>query len=100
MVLGLGGGGNLCAFVGLCGGGWGCPLASACLSSFSWRMASLWSGVRTMVLMSRPSSLSRMSLLSAEVRMMSRLLPGVTLMLGTGVTPRGRPLRGGWAVTG
>ena len=38
-----------------------------------------------MVLMSRPMSLSRMSFLSAEVRMMSRLLPGVTLMLGTGV---------------
>ena len=40
---------------------------------------------------SRPISLSRMSLLSAEVRMMSRLLPGVTLMLGRGVGRAGGP---------
>ena len=68
-------------------------LTPDCLASFSCRIASLWSGVRTMLLMSLPSSLSRISLLSAEVRMMLREA-GVGVTLGGSLAGAGDWLKG------
>ena len=74
-------------------------LTPDCLASFSCRIASLWSGVRTMLLMSLPSSLSRISLLSAEVRMMLREA-GVGVTLGGSLAGAGDWLKGGEGLLG
>ena len=60
-----------------------------CLASFSCSIASLCSGVNTILLISRPSNLSKISLLSPAVRMMFRPCPpGEGGLVGPGPATR------------
>ena len=85
--LGGGGGGR--------GAGWAPP---CCRAAFSWRMASLCSGVSWRLLTSRPSSLPRISRRSASVRMMlspeAEVGPRLGGGAGVGLAGAGRLLGG------